>query len=77
MGYAGVDLKEEVEHFLRDGEMPAGYLPDGVDRSKSQEFMNTDMLRDRVLKLGKCATTEKKITEKRSLTIVNMCSETA
>lgn len=55
MGYAGVDLKEEVEHFLRDGEAPGGFLPDGIDRSKTQEFMNTDLLRERVLKLGKYA----------------------
>jgi hypothetical protein len=53
MGYAGVDLKEETEHFMKDGDGPGGILPDGVDRSKVQDFMNTDMLRAKILKCGK------------------------
>ncbi|KAI7869026.1 transcription initiation factor TFIID component TAF4 family-domain-containing protein [Spinellus fusiger] len=53
MGYAGVDLKEEVEHFLKDGEMVGGSLPDGIDRSKMQDFMNPDMLKNIVLKMAK------------------------
>ncbi|KAI8384521.1 transcription initiation factor TFIID component TAF4 family-domain-containing protein [Radiomyces spectabilis] len=53
MGYAGVDLKEEVEHFLKDGDAIGGVLPDGIDRSKMQDFMNTDMLRDIVLRHAK------------------------
>lgn len=53
MGYAGVDLKEEAEHFMREEENIANLLPDGVDRSKVQDFMNTDMLRTKVLNYGK------------------------
>ncbi|KAG0173261.1 hypothetical protein DFQ28_011172 [Apophysomyces sp. BC1034] len=59
MGYAGVDLKEEAEHFIKDGETPGGVLPDGVDRSKTQDFMNPGMLRDTVLKLAKPLTISK------------------
>lgn len=55
MGYAGVDLKEEAEHFMKDQDVPTGILPDGIDRSKMQDFMNTDMLTDRILKHGKCS----------------------
>lgn len=53
MGYAGVDLKEEAEHFLKDGDGPGGILPDGVDRSKMQDFMNTELLTSKILKYGK------------------------
>ncbi|KAI9483491.1 MAG: transcription initiation factor TFIID component TAF4 family-domain-containing protein [Benjaminiella poitrasii] len=53
MGYAGVDLKEEAEHFMKDGDAPNGMLPDGVDRSKTQDFMNTDLLREKILKQAK------------------------
>ncbi|KAI8365859.1 transcription initiation factor TFIID component TAF4 family-domain-containing protein [Choanephora cucurbitarum] len=53
MGYAGVDLKEEAEHFMREEENIANLLPDGVDRSKVQDFMNTDMLRTKVLSYAK------------------------
>lgn len=53
MGYAGVDLKEEAEHFLKDGDGSGGVLPDGVDRSKVQDFMNTDLLTKKILKYGK------------------------
>ncbi|KAI8974979.1 hypothetical protein BDB01DRAFT_805587 [Pilobolus umbonatus] len=53
MGYAGVDLKEEAEHFLKDGDGASGILPDGIDRSKSQDFMNVDMLKDRIMKYAK------------------------
>ncbi|KAF7727271.1 hypothetical protein EC973_007787 [Apophysomyces ossiformis] len=59
MGYAGVDLKEEVEHILKDGDASTGILPDGVDRSKTQDFMNPDMLRETVLKLAKPLTITK------------------
>ncbi|KAI7907815.1 transcription initiation factor TFIID component TAF4 family-domain-containing protein [Cokeromyces recurvatus] len=52
MGYAGVDLKEEAEHFIKDGDS-SGILPDGIDRSKAQDFMNTDMLREKILKYAK------------------------
>lgn len=52
MGYAGVDLKEEAEHFLKDGDGPGGILPDGVDRSKMQDFMNTELLTSKILKYG-------------------------
>lgn len=53
MGYAGVDLKEEAEHFLKDGDGSGGILPDGVDRSKMQDFMNTELLMSKILKYGK------------------------
>jgi hypothetical protein len=53
MGYAGVDLKEEAEHFTKDGDAPSGSLPDGVDRSKVQDFMNSEMLKEKLLKIGK------------------------
>ncbi|KAI9278492.1 transcription initiation factor TFIID component TAF4 family-domain-containing protein [Phascolomyces articulosus] len=53
MGYAGVDLKEEEQHFMKDGEAVGGILPDGVDRSKTQEFMNSELLKERVLELAK------------------------
>lgn len=53
MGYAGVDLKEETEHFMKDGDGVSGSLPDGIDRSRAQDFMNVDMLRDKILKHGK------------------------
>ncbi|KAI7876306.1 uncharacterized protein EV154DRAFT_526084 [Mucor mucedo] len=53
MGYAGVDLKEEAEHFMKDQDVPTGILPDGIDRSKMQDFMNTDMLTDRILRHAK------------------------
>lgn len=53
MGYAGVDLREETEHFMKDGDGVSGSLPDGIDRSRSQDFMNIDMLRDKILKHGK------------------------
>lgn len=53
MGYAGVDLKEEAEHFMKDQDVPTGILPDGIDRSKMQDFMNVDMLTHRILKHGK------------------------
>ncbi|KAI9496379.1 transcription initiation factor TFIID component TAF4 family-domain-containing protein [Zychaea mexicana] len=53
MGYAGVDLREEEQHFMKDGEMTGGVLPDGVDRSKTQEFMNPELLKERVLELAK------------------------
>ncbi|KAI7853813.1 transcription initiation factor TFIID component TAF4 family-domain-containing protein [Circinella umbellata] len=53
MGYAGVDLREEEQHFMKDGETPGGVLPDGVDRSKTQEFMNSELLKERVLELAK------------------------
>ncbi|KAI9254135.1 hypothetical protein EDC94DRAFT_618959 [Helicostylum pulchrum] len=49
MGYAGVDLKEEAEHFMKDQDVPSGVLPDGIDRSKMQDFMNTEMLTHRIL----------------------------
>lgn len=52
MGYAGVDLREEAEHFLKEGDGTGAILPDGVDRSKIQDFMNSDMLRSRVLELA-------------------------
>ncbi|KAI7881078.1 hypothetical protein K492DRAFT_187241 [Lichtheimia hyalospora FSU 10163] len=52
MGYAGVDLREEAEHFLKEGDGTGAILPDGVDRSKIQDFMNGDMLRSRVLELA-------------------------
>ncbi|KAL0074198.1 transcription initiation factor TFIID component TAF4 family-domain-containing protein, partial [Phycomyces blakesleeanus] len=38
---------------INDGEMVGGSLPDGVDRSKMQDFMNPDMLRDTVMKMAK------------------------
>ena len=53
MGYAGVDLKEEAEHFMKDGDGSGGILPDGVDRSKVQDFMNTELLTKKILKYGK------------------------
>ncbi|CAO3591950.1 unnamed protein product [Absidia cylindrospora] len=54
MGYAGVDLKEEVEHFMKDGGDTVGGIPvDGVDRSKSQDFMNGRLLQQVVTKLAK------------------------
>ncbi|CDH52823.1 hypothetical protein RO3G_15633 [Lichtheimia corymbifera JMRC:FSU:9682] len=52
MGYAGVDLREEAEHFLKEGDGTGAILPDGVDRSKIQDFMNGDLLRSRVLELA-------------------------
>ncbi|KAI8881373.1 hypothetical protein K501DRAFT_334726, partial [Backusella circina FSU 941] len=52
MGYAGVDLKEEAEHFTKDGDAPSGSLPDGVDRSKIQDFMNSEMLKEKLLKIA-------------------------
>lgn len=54
MGYAGVDLKEEAEHFMKDGDGSGGILPDGVDRSKVQDFMNTELLTKKILKYGQC-----------------------
>lgn len=53
MGYAGVDLKEEAEHFMKE-DASGTVLPDGIDRSKFQDFMNPAMLRDRILKYGMC-----------------------
>lgn len=53
MAYAGVDLKDETEHFIGDGGAAGGSLPDGIDRSKVQDFMNTEMLRAKILKYGK------------------------
>lgn len=52
MGYAGVDLKEEAEHFMKE-DMAGTVLPDGMDRSKFQDFMNPTMLKDKILKYGK------------------------
>ena len=37
---------------MKDGETPGGVLPDGVDRSKTQEFMKSELLKERVLELG-------------------------
>ncbi|KAI8975698.1 transcription initiation factor TFIID component TAF4 family-domain-containing protein [Mycotypha africana] len=51
MGYAGVDLREEAEHFVREGQDTS--LPDGIDRSRYQDFMNIDMLRERLLGYAK------------------------
>ncbi|CEP10187.1 hypothetical protein [Parasitella parasitica] len=59
MGYAGVDLKEETEHFLKDGDGPGGVLPDGVDRSRIQDFMNTELLTSKLLKYAKCVNIRK------------------
>ncbi|KAI8093182.1 transcription initiation factor TFIID component TAF4 family-domain-containing protein [Halteromyces radiatus] len=54
MGYAGVDLKEEVEHFMKDGgDGTSGLSVDGVDRSKSQDFMNGQLLQQMVNKLAR------------------------
>jgi hypothetical protein len=54
MGYAGVDLKEEAEHFMKDGGDSTGMLSaDGVDRSKTQNFMNGRLLQQVVDKLAK------------------------
>ncbi|KAI9282297.1 transcription initiation factor TFIID component TAF4 family-domain-containing protein [Sporodiniella umbellata] len=49
MGYAGVDLKEEAEHFAKE-DLSGTVLPDGMDRSKFQDFMNPNMLKDKILK---------------------------
>lgn len=51
MGYAGVDLKEEAEHFLKDGGESSSHA-DGVDRSKSQDFMNGRLLQLMVTRLA-------------------------
>jgi hypothetical protein len=51
MGYAGVDLKEEAEHFLKDGGESSSHA-DGVDRSKSQDFMNGRLLQHMVTRLA-------------------------
>ncbi|KAF1801300.1 transcription initiation factor TFIID component TAF4 family-domain-containing protein [Mucor lusitanicus] len=59
MGYAGVDLKEEAEHFMKDGDGSGGILPDGVDRSKVQDFMNTELLTKKILKYAKCVNIKK------------------
>lgn len=54
MGYAGVDLKEEAEHFMKDGGDSTGMLSaDGIDRSKTQDFMNGRLLQQVVDKLAK------------------------
>lgn len=37
---------------MREGDSIGGMLPDGIDRSKTQEFMNTELLRERVLSIG-------------------------
>ncbi|PHZ11388.1 uncharacterized protein RHIMIDRAFT_238821 [Rhizopus microsporus ATCC 52813] len=58
MGYAGVDLKEEAEHFMKE-DASGTVLPDGIDRSKFQDFMNPAMLRDRILKYAKSANIKK------------------
>ncbi|KAG0766380.1 hypothetical protein G6F57_004084 [Rhizopus arrhizus] len=58
MGYAGVDLKEEAEHFMKE-DMAGTVLPDGMDRSKFQDFMNPTMLKDKILKYAKSVNIKK------------------
>ncbi|KAI8334323.1 transcription initiation factor TFIID component TAF4 family-domain-containing protein [Chlamydoabsidia padenii] len=53
MGYAGVDLKEEAEHFIMKDGGGDTLTTDSVDRSKSQDFMNARLLQQVVDKLAK------------------------
>ncbi|RUS17487.1 transcription initiation factor TFIID component TAF4 family-domain-containing protein, partial [Endogone sp. FLAS-F59071] len=52
MQYAGVDLKEESDRILQDADVSMTSIPDGVDRSRMQDFLNLHILRDLVQKIA-------------------------
>ncbi|ORX56934.1 TAF4-domain-containing protein [Hesseltinella vesiculosa] len=53
MGYAGVDLKEETEHFMKQGDAWTGVPMNVVDQSKAQDFINSSRLQQRMLSMAK------------------------
>ncbi|RKP04920.1 transcription initiation factor TFIID component TAF4 family-domain-containing protein [Thamnocephalis sphaerospora] len=58
MGYAGIDLREEYENILRDEAQQLGAAGVGgslVDRSRTQDFINTDSLRIKMEQIGQSA----------------------
>ncbi|KAF9969358.1 hypothetical protein BGZ73_008328 [Actinomortierella ambigua] len=47
MGYVGVDLNEEIDNIMKDNDSYAkqGYVSDGLDRTRIQDFVNTTVLK--------------------------------